>query len=73
VSSVKMKKPILPLLVAGMCSFLIKCFYPLSLTDAFFCSHLAICRHCSDLIMTSSRQCPLCRTRIAMAPPLGIY
>lgn len=26
--------------------------------------HLAMCRHCSDLIMSSSRECPLCRTRI---------
>ncbi|KAH9981635.1 hypothetical protein BJV74DRAFT_79259 [Russula compacta] len=28
------------------------------------CGHLAMCRHCSDLIMSSSRECPLCRTRI---------
>ena len=26
--------------------------------------HLAMCRACSDLIMTSSKECPLCRTRI---------
>jgi len=26
--------------------------------------HLAMCRQCSDLIMSSSRECPLCRTRI---------
>jgi hypothetical protein len=32
--------------------------------DFFFRSHLAMCRHCSDLIMSSSRECPLCRTRI---------
>jgi len=31
---------------------------------SFLCSHLAMCRHCSDLIMSSSRECPLCRTRI---------
>jgi hypothetical protein len=28
------------------------------------CGHLAMCRNCSDLIMASSRVCPLCRTRI---------
>ncbi|KAI0298735.1 hypothetical protein B0F90DRAFT_1810874 [Multifurca ochricompacta] len=28
------------------------------------CGHLAMCRNCSDLIMSSSRECPLCRTRI---------
>lgn len=28
------------------------------------CGHLAMCRQCSDLIMSSSRECPLCRTRI---------
>ncbi|KAH9939543.1 hypothetical protein B0H21DRAFT_825125 [Amylocystis lapponica] len=28
------------------------------------CGHLAMCRPCSELIMNSSRECPLCRTRI---------
>ncbi len=28
------------------------------------CRHLAMCRTCSDLVMSSSRECPLCRTRI---------
>lgn len=28
------------------------------------CGHLAMCRTCSDLIMSSSKECPLCRTRI---------
>ncbi|KAF7361249.1 RING-finger domain-containing protein [Mycena sanguinolenta] len=28
------------------------------------CGHLAMCRDCSDLVMGSSRECPLCRTRI---------
>ncbi|KAM5533395.1 hypothetical protein V8D89_012945 [Ganoderma adspersum] len=28
------------------------------------CGHLAMCRECSDLIMNSTRECPLCRTRI---------
>ncbi|KAI9066995.1 hypothetical protein FKP32DRAFT_1589020 [Trametes sanguinea] len=28
------------------------------------CGHLAMCRECSDLIMKSTRECPLCRTRI---------
>ncbi|KAF8345287.1 hypothetical protein F5887DRAFT_917558 [Amanita rubescens] len=28
------------------------------------CGHLAMCRECSDLVMASSRECPLCRTRI---------
>ena len=28
------------------------------------CGHLAMCRGCSDLVMNTSRECPLCRTRI---------
>ncbi|KAF9010147.1 hypothetical protein BDQ17DRAFT_1388134 [Cyathus striatus] len=28
------------------------------------CGHLAMCRGCSDLVMASSKECPLCRTRI---------
>ncbi|KAF8962612.1 hypothetical protein BDZ97DRAFT_1105009 [Flammula alnicola] len=28
------------------------------------CGHMAMCRECSELIMSSSRECPLCRTRI---------
>ena len=28
------------------------------------CGHLAMCRTCADLIMGSTRECPLCRTRI---------
>ncbi|KAF8137523.1 hypothetical protein EV363DRAFT_1318218 [Boletus edulis] len=28
------------------------------------CGHLALCRACSDLVLASSRECPLCRTRI---------
>ncbi|KAF9225786.1 hypothetical protein BS17DRAFT_777684 [Gyrodon lividus] len=28
------------------------------------CGHLAMCRTCSDLVLASSRECPLCRTRI---------
>ncbi|KAF8343111.1 uncharacterized protein EI90DRAFT_3150094 [Cantharellus anzutake] len=28
------------------------------------CGHLAMCRSCSELVMNSSRECPLCRTRI---------
>jgi len=28
------------------------------------CGHLAMCRECSDLILASTRECPLCRTRI---------
>lgn len=39
--------------------------------DRFMCDtlivffrHLAMCRGCSELIMGSSRECPLCRTRI---------
>ncbi|KAF9448041.1 hypothetical protein P691DRAFT_705667 [Macrolepiota fuliginosa MF-IS2] len=28
------------------------------------CGHLAMCRACSELVMTSSKECPLCRTRI---------
>jgi len=37
---------------------------PACLDEYLFCSHLAMCRNCSDLIMSSSRECPLCRTRI---------
>lgn len=28
------------------------------------CGHLSMCRECSDLVLASSRECPLCRTRI---------
>ncbi|TFK49093.1 hypothetical protein OE88DRAFT_466214 [Heliocybe sulcata] len=28
------------------------------------CGHLAMCRTCADHIMSSTRECPLCRTRI---------
>lgn len=28
------------------------------------CGHLAMCRTCSDLVMSTTRECPLCRTRI---------
>ncbi|WVR05006.1 hypothetical protein IAU60_002018 [Kwoniella sp. DSM 27419] len=28
------------------------------------CGHLCMCAHCSDLIMATSQECPLCRTRI---------
>ncbi|KAL1411181.1 hypothetical protein Q8F55_002132 [Vanrija albida] len=28
------------------------------------CGHLAMCQHCSDLVMATSKECPLCRTRI---------
>ncbi|KAJ7211313.1 hypothetical protein GGX14DRAFT_449820 [Mycena pura] len=28
------------------------------------CGHLSMCRGCSELVMASSRECPLCRTRI---------
>jgi len=28
------------------------------------CGHMAMCKGCSDLIMSSTRECPLCRTRI---------
>ncbi|KAJ7485342.1 hypothetical protein FB451DRAFT_1229308 [Mycena latifolia] len=34
------------------------------------CGHLAMCRGCSDLVMDSSRECPLCRTRIVSAARL---
>jgi len=34
------------------------------LTEGFIFRHMAMCRGCSDLIMSSSRECPLCRTRI---------
>jgi len=28
------------------------------------CGHMVMCRNCSDLVMSSTRECPLCRTRI---------
>ncbi|THU82603.1 hypothetical protein K435DRAFT_784559 [Dendrothele bispora CBS 962.96] len=28
------------------------------------CGHLCLCRGCCDMVMASSRECPLCRTRI---------
>lgn len=28
------------------------------------CGHLALCKSCSELVMKTSRECPLCRTRI---------
>ncbi|KAG0704888.1 hypothetical protein DFH29DRAFT_321845 [Suillus ampliporus] len=28
------------------------------------CGHLSMCRACSELVLASSRECPLCRTRI---------
>ncbi|KAH8101106.1 hypothetical protein BXZ70DRAFT_934446 [Cristinia sonorae] len=28
------------------------------------CGHMALCRACSDLVMQSTKECPLCRTRI---------
>ncbi|KAF8587208.1 hypothetical protein K439DRAFT_1652376 [Ramaria rubella] len=28
------------------------------------CGHLALCKSCSEMVMKSSRECPLCRTRI---------
>ena len=37
---------------------------PYHVINDFLRSHLAMCRNCSDLIMSSSRECPLCRTRI---------
>ena len=27
-------------------------------------SHMSMCRGCSELVMASTRECPLCRTRI---------
>ncbi|KAF8882505.1 hypothetical protein CPB84DRAFT_1686646 [Gymnopilus junonius] len=38
------------------------------------CGHMAMCRSCADLVMASSRECPLCRTRIVTeARLLRIY
>ncbi|KAJ7064843.1 hypothetical protein C8F01DRAFT_1128409 [Mycena amicta] len=28
------------------------------------CGHLAMCRPCSELVMNTTRECPLCRTPI---------
>ncbi|KAF7326391.1 RING-finger domain-containing protein [Mycena venus] len=45
-------------------SFINHFISPFSFFLCFFFSHLAMCRGCSDLVMGSSRECPLCRTRI---------
>jgi len=38
------------------------------------CGHMAMCRGCSELVMASSKECPLCRTRIVTeARLLRIY
>lgn len=34
------------------------------------CGHLAMCADCSKLVMATSRECPLCRTRWVAAPGL---
>ncbi|KAJ7902682.1 hypothetical protein B0H14DRAFT_1142870 [Mycena olivaceomarginata] len=34
------------------------------------CGHLAMCKDCAELVMRSSRECPLCRTRIVTAARL---
>ncbi|WVW83364.1 hypothetical protein I302_105383 [Kwoniella bestiolae CBS 10118] len=34
------------------------------------CGHLCMCAHCSDLIMATSQECPLCRTRIVTSQRL---
>ncbi|EGN92843.1 hypothetical protein SERLA73DRAFT_190389 [Serpula lacrymans var. lacrymans S7.3] len=34
------------------------------------CGHLAMCRACSELVMSSTRECPLCRTRIVTSARL---
>ncbi|KAJ7334716.1 hypothetical protein DFH08DRAFT_291679 [Mycena albidolilacea] len=34
------------------------------------CGHLAMCKDCAELVMWSSRECPLCRTRIVTAARL---
>jgi hypothetical protein len=47
------------------CGYVSTFFYPslFSIYRRLF-RHLAMCRGCSDLVMSSSRECPLCRTRI---------
>ncbi|KAF8609177.1 hypothetical protein BDV93DRAFT_134715 [Ceratobasidium sp. AG-I] len=34
------------------------------------CGHLCLCMECSELIMSSSKECPLCRTRIVTSQRL---
>ncbi|KAJ6510398.1 hypothetical protein C8R45DRAFT_963988 [Mycena sanguinolenta] len=37
------------------------------------CGHLAMCRECSDAVMSSSRTCPLCRTNIAEGRLIRVF
>ena len=45
------------------CGWVIFSFLPAAQPN-FIDRHLAMCRACSELVMSSSRECPLCRTRI---------
>lgn len=67
---VKTRRPMLPLLIAGM---YLSLFYPRGrgFLSSFWrakayasASHLALCMACSGIIMKSTKECPLCRTRI---------
>jgi len=37
------------------------------------CGHLAMCKECSDGVMSTSRACPLCRTNISQARLIRIF
>uniref|UniRef100_A0A0W0FLF2 RING-type domain-containing protein n=1 Tax=Moniliophthora roreri TaxID=221103 RepID=A0A0W0FLF2_MONRR len=57
----KPKKPHVPVERSGLCVICQDEDANIAIVD---CGHLAMCRACSELVMTSSRECPLCRTRI---------
>lgn len=54
-------KPVLPPERQGVC---VVCQDEDSCLAIIDCGHLCMCKTCSDLIMNSTRECPLCRTRI---------
>ncbi|KAK7018584.1 hypothetical protein R3P38DRAFT_2983370 [Favolaschia claudopus] len=37
------------------------------------CGHMAMCKRCSEVVMSTSRLCPLCRTRIADSRLIRIF
>ncbi|KAJ7583650.1 hypothetical protein C8J56DRAFT_1015258 [Mycena floridula] len=54
-------KPAAPVERSGLC---VVCQDEVANIAIVDCGHLAMCRGCSELVMSSSRECPLCRTRI---------
>lgn len=63
--------PVVPADRPGLC---VVCQDEESCIAIIDCGHLCMCRACSDLVMNSTRECPLCRTRIVTdARLLRIY